>query len=63
MILLKQFSISKDLAKNRVKVKKGDRKVKKDDTKTGIRQVLIEPQQNFFHQHYLDQNIDQNCKF
>ena len=43
---------SKDSAKNGPKGKKGDRKIKNDDTKTGITQVLIELQQNFFHQHW-----------
>ena len=36
---------SKDSAKNGPKVKKGNRKIKNGDTKTGITQVLIEPQQ------------------
>ena len=40
---------SKDSAKNGSKDKKGDRKIKNDDTKTGITQVLIELQQKFFH--------------
>ena len=42
---------SKDSAKNGPKVKKGVRKIKNDDTKTGITQVLIALQQKFFHQH------------
>ena len=43
---------SKDSAKNGLKVKKGVRKIKNDDTKTGITQVLIALQQKFFHQHW-----------
>ena len=43
---------SKDSAKNGPKVKKGDRKIKNDDTRTGITQVLIELQQKFFYQHW-----------
>ena len=42
---------SKDWAKNGPKVKKGNRKIKNDDSKTGVTQVLIELQQ-----------MDQNCK-
>ena len=36
--------------KNEPKVKKGGMKVKKNDTKTGITQVLIELQRKNFHQ-------------
>ena len=43
---------SKDSAKNGPKVKNGTRKIKNDDTKTGITQVLTELQQKFFHQHW-----------
>ena len=43
---------SKDSAKNGPKVKKSDKKIKNDDVKTGITQVLIELQQKFFHQHW-----------
>ena len=51
MIILILF-FSKDSAKNGPKVKKGNRKIKNDDTKTGIIQVLTELQQKFFHQHW-----------
>ena len=46
------LSFSKDSPKNGPKVKKSNRKIKNDDTETGITQVLIELQQKFFHQHW-----------
>ena len=51
-MFLNIFFFSKDSAKNWPKVKKGDRKRTKIDTKTGITQVLIELQQKFFQQHW-----------
>ena len=55
------FIFFKRFCKKWTQSQSDDRKIKNDNTKTGITQVLVELQQKFFHQHWT-QKWTKNCK-